>query len=114
VTEILRDNTPTRVYNFEVASGAEEITHNYFVGDNQAWVHNSKFSSRKARRMWEKFSGKPWPLDGDGNPLHVHHEFPVCDFPDRKYDPENISPMFKFGHRLLHSLNGDFSKWGGL
>jgi hypothetical protein len=47
VTEILRDNTPTRVYNFEVESRNGEITHNYFVGEDQAWVHNARGSAWK-------------------------------------------------------------------
>jgi hypothetical protein len=114
VTEIIRDSRAARVYNFEVESRSGEITHNYFVGDDAAWVHNGKFSARKARKIWEAFFKKDWPVDDSGNPLQVHHENPVCERPDLRYDPQNIKPMFQFGHRLLHSLRGDFRSWGGL
>jgi hypothetical protein len=41
VADILRDNQPSRVYNFEVESLRDQLTHNYFVGDDwQSWVHN--------------------------------------------------------------------------
>jgi hypothetical protein len=52
VTEILRDNTPTRVYNFEVESLSGEITHNYFVGEDQAWVHNAGIGRNDLRRTF--------------------------------------------------------------
>jgi hypothetical protein len=44
VTEIIRDSRAARVYNFEVESRSGEITHNYFVGDDAAWVHNAGFA----------------------------------------------------------------------
>ena len=40
VLDVVRDSAPTRVYNFEVESLPGEITHNYLVGDDAAWVHN--------------------------------------------------------------------------
>jgi hypothetical protein len=61
ITDIVRDNAATRVYNFEVASGPDEITHNYFVGDNQAWVHNSE-----AWRIAKKLRDRGYlPIPGD-------------------------------------------------
>jgi RHS repeat-associated protein len=48
VTEIIRDSRAARVYNFEVESREGEITHNYFVGDEAAWVHN-RISSKTLR-----------------------------------------------------------------
>jgi hypothetical protein len=52
VTEIIRDSRTARAYNFEVESRSGEITHNYFVGDDSAWVHNSDFG--KLRRAYEE------------------------------------------------------------
>lgn len=52
VLDILRDPTPTRVYNFEVESLPGEITRNYLVGDDAAWVHNYTFG--QLRRAYEE------------------------------------------------------------
>ena len=35
---------PQRVYNLEVASLDGQITHNYFVGEDEVWTHNSKLA----------------------------------------------------------------------
>ena len=40
---ITTDNSPHRVYNLEVESRDGEITHNYFVGEDELWVHNLGF-----------------------------------------------------------------------
>jgi|GEM_PF-1606206 len=52
VSNILLNDHLARVYNFEVESRPGEITHNYLVGDEQAWVHNG---------LWERIRG---PLAG--------------------------------------------------
>ena len=44
----IRDSRAARVYNFEVESRSGESTHNYFVGDDAAWVHNGKGAAWKA------------------------------------------------------------------
>ena len=102
------DLSPARVYNFEVAGD-----HTYAVGELQAWVHNAKYKPSRARRAWEKENKQPWPTDINGTPLIVHHIKPRCDFPELTYDPDNIKPMFPFGHNLLHHLQGDPKKYGG-
>jgi hypothetical protein len=48
VTDIIRDSRAARVYNFEVESQNGEVTHNYFVGDDAAWVHNGRGAAWKA------------------------------------------------------------------
>jgi len=41
IKSITTDNTPHRVYNLEIESRDGEITHNYFVGEDEVWVHNA-------------------------------------------------------------------------
>ena len=36
---------PQRVYNLEVASLDGQITHNYFVGEDEVWTHNVNIGS---------------------------------------------------------------------
>ena len=40
VKSITKVDGPTRVYNLEVASLDGQITHNYFVGEDEIWTHN--------------------------------------------------------------------------
>ena len=42
VKSITKVDGPTRVYNLEVASLDGQITHNYFVGEDEIWTHNAK------------------------------------------------------------------------
>jgi hypothetical protein len=61
VTDIIRDSATARVYNFEVESRSGEVTHNYFVGDERAWVHNIN-----AWEVADKLRGRGYvPIPGD-------------------------------------------------
>ena len=40
VQSITKVDGPQRVYNLEVASLDGQITHNYFVGEDEIWTHN--------------------------------------------------------------------------
>ena len=42
VKSITKVDGPQRVYNLEVASLDGQITHNYFVGEDEIWTHNAK------------------------------------------------------------------------
>jgi Pretoxin HINT domain len=64
VTEIVRDSRAARVYNFEVESRDGEITHNYFVGDDAAWVHNAGFGNSFGSKVPSFLYGL---YDGAGN-----------------------------------------------
>lgn len=59
VAEILFNDNPARVYNFEVESRPGEITHNYLIGDHQAWVHNGRYISVYVRRNVDKIATGP-------------------------------------------------------
>jgi hypothetical protein len=64
VTEIIRDSRAARVYNFEVESREGQITHNYFVGDDAAWVHNAGFGNSFGSKVPSFLYGL---YDGAGN-----------------------------------------------
>ena len=42
VQSITKVDGPQRVYNLEVASLDGQITHNYFVGEDEIWTHNTR------------------------------------------------------------------------
>ena len=48
VKSITKVDGPTRVYNLEVASLDGQITHNYFVGEDEVWTHNVKRRNPKS------------------------------------------------------------------
>ena len=50
IKSITTDNTPHRVYNLEVESRDGEITHNYFVGEDELWVYNVHGNSLNSPR----------------------------------------------------------------
>jgi len=54
VSNILLNDHLARVYNFEVESRPGEITHNYLVGDDEAWVHNAQHKKGKRKSTRHK------------------------------------------------------------
>lgn len=54
VSNILLNDHLARVYNFEVESRQGEITHNYLVGNEQAWVHNARIRGPKRLAQYLK------------------------------------------------------------
>ena len=49
VQSITKVDGPQRVYNLEVASLDGQITHNYFVGEDEIWTHNLTFQGPSRR-----------------------------------------------------------------
>ena len=59
VKSITKVEGPQRVYNLEVASLDGQITHNYFVGEDEIWTHNTRlFRGKKRRDVMAKNDGK--------------------------------------------------------
>ena len=54
IKSIATDNTPHRVYNLEVESRDGEITHNYFVGEDELWVHNGRIRGKRRKDQHNK------------------------------------------------------------
>jgi hypothetical protein len=102
VTDIVRDSRAARVYNFEVESLSGEITHNYFVGDEQAWVHNAEHKKGKrpstagkhdegtARKGRDGFGGEK----GDDRRKDYKNPKKGCKIP-KPGDPKFIGPLLK-------------------
>lgn len=51
VSDILLSDHAARVYNFEVESFPGQETHNYLVGDLDAWVHNGRYIPKWVRDL---------------------------------------------------------------
>ena len=77
VQSITKVDGPQRVYNLEVASLDGQITHNYFVGEDEIWTHNqglggNPFQGKNPSQIRDIFIGKgfvprgPDPLNGKG------------------------------------------------
>ena len=70
VQSITKVDGPQRVYNLEVASLDGQITHNYFVGEDEFWTHNvtngwpDPDDVNKNITKWRKHFGVG-PLDPD-------------------------------------------------
>jgi hypothetical protein len=113
VTDIIRDSRAARVYNFEVESQGGEVTHNYFVGDDAAWVHNARIprvSSGKLRKLSEEYWGRTWPRDPDtGANLDACHIKALAD--GGSNCACKIKPMTRADHIAEHVANGDFVRW---
>jgi hypothetical protein len=100
VTEIIRDNRAARVYNFEVESREGEITHNYFVGDDAAWVHNAGKYPPKAQRIMDRILKRESELIADTCELP---EFgPGPDKTTRQGHRRIIAKLWKFFYRALN------------
>ncbi|MEP3630907.1 MAG: hypothetical protein ABJN04_12985 [Hyphomicrobiales bacterium] len=56
VKSITKIDGPTRVYNLEVVSLDGQITHNYFVGEDEIWTHNARVTLGQLRSAYEKFA----------------------------------------------------------
>jgi RHS repeat-associated protein len=64
------------------------------------------------RRIWEKFTSKPWPKDSaTGRNQDVSHKQAVADG-GAPNDPKNIEPKPHAEHMAEHKKNGDFKRWG--
>ncbi|MEP2300234.1 MAG: hypothetical protein ABJJ39_08440, partial [Kangiellaceae bacterium] len=62
VKSITKIDGPTRVYNLEVTSLDGQITHNYFVGEDEIWTHNL---GKKTCAVLEFVFNLHLELDGD-------------------------------------------------
>lgn len=117
VFDILRDNTPTRVYNFEVESRNGEITHNYFVGDDAAWVHNAGIGRNDPRTT---YLYKLYDAGGKflkwGITINPKTRYPKCDLYDLRPQACGCrSEMLDLERQMVEKDPGpmNFEPWAG-
>ena len=119
IKSITSDNTPHRVYNLEVESHDGQITHNYFVGEDEVWVHNGRGSAWQAICNSTKTSKyiRGW-CKQEKNSGRSYSRFrtpPGCDLghhpSNRGSHGPNSRPETPRDNRRRPSLTGNNPKW---
>ena len=70
IKSITTDNTPHRVYNLEIESRDGQITHNYFVGEDELWVHNAKKRKPRGKGKFGRCQNVTY-IDPDTGEVHI-------------------------------------------